>query len=670
MTQRLLLLAAADPTGDPPLLRRAAGSLGISPDAAAPAEAAGLVVVDAQVTFRHPLVRSAVYRAASAEERRAAHRALVEATDPAADPDRRAWHRAQAAPGPDEGVAGELQRSADRARARGGVAAAAAFLDRSAALTLDPARRAERALAAAQAKYQAGAFDAGLALVAIVEAGPLDEFQRGQAFLLRGQIALSARHGSDALPLLLMAARTYDRLDVRLARDTYLEALSAALAAGRLAGGGGLREVAEAALAARPSPGPARPPDLLLDGLALVITEGYPAGAPLLRRAVHALIRGEASADEKLRWLWPAWCAAGLLWDYASWDVLSARHVQVACEAGALSALPLALNARAAVYLFAGDFAEVVALAAEVESVTEVTGSMVVPYAALALAAFRGREAEAAEIAEASSKDAERRGEGGGVTFIHWATAVLYNSLGHYDQALAAAQQASEGSPAQDFSNWAAAELIEAATRTGMREQAASAMLRLSDAARASGTDWALGTEARCRALATNGRDAEALYREAIDRFDGTRLRLDLGRAHLLYGEWLRRQKRRTDAREQLHAAHQLFAVMGADGFADRAGRELRASGERVPMRGTGPSVQLTAQETQIARLAAEGLSNPDIAARLFISPRTAEYHLGKVFAKLGIGSRNQLHGLLANGRTGKGGNTGDSDHNRGRVVG
>jgi DNA-binding CsgD family transcriptional regulator len=652
MTQRLLLLAAADPTGDPVLLGRAAGRLGISSGAAAPAEAAGLVTVGAHFAFRHPLVRSAVYRAASPEERQAAHRALAEATDPVADPDRRAWHRAQATSGSDEGVAGELERSADRARARGGLAAAAAFLDRSVALTIDPARRAERALAAAQAKYQAGAFDAGLALVVIAEAGPLDEFQRGRAFLLRGQIALAARHGSDALPLLLTAARKFYPLDVRLARGAYLEALVAALTAGRLASGDGLREVAEAALAARPSPRSARPLDLLLDGLALVVTEGHPAAAPLLRRAVHVPIRGGISADEKLRWLWPAWHAAGLLWDYASWDVLSARHVQVAREAGALSALPTALNARAAVYLFAGEFAAVASLAAESESITEVTGSMAVPYAALALAAFRGREAEALEIAEASSKDAERRGEGGGVTFIHWATAVLCNSVGRYDQALTAAVQASDDSPAQEFSSWAAAELIEAATRTEAPEQAASALLRLSDTARASGTDWALGIEARCRALASSGQAAEPLYREAIDRFGRTQLGLDLGRAHLLYGEWLRRQKRRTDAREQLHTAHQMLSAIGADGFTDRAARELRGTGERVPRRGTGPTARLTAQETHVARLAAEGLSNPDIAARLFISPRTAEYHLGKVFAKLGIGSRNQLHGLLANGRS------------------
>jgi DNA-binding CsgD family transcriptional regulator len=656
MTQRLLLLAAAEPTGDPALLTRAAGRLAISHGAAAPAEADGLLTVDAHVTFRHPLVRSAVYRAASPAERRAVHRALAEATDPVADPDRRAWHRAQATRGPDEEVAAELEHSADRARARGGLAAAAAFLERSVALTFDPARRADRALAAAQAKYQAGAFDAGLALVAIAEEGPLDEFQRGRAFLLHGQIALASRHGSDALPPLLMAARMYAPLDARLARGAYLEALTAALFSGRLAGCCGLREVAEAARAAGPSPRPARPPDLLLDGLALVITEGYPAGAPLLRRAVHGFAGGGISADEGLRWMWPAGHTASLLWDYESWEVLSARYVRLAREAGALEALPLALSARAGAHMWAGEFAAVVPLVAEFESITEATGSMVVPYATLGLATFQGQETEAFKLAGAAIEDAERRGEGGGLTFIHWATAVLCNSLGRYEQALAAARQASEDSPAQRFGSWAVAELIEAATRTGASDEAAFALRRLSDAVRASGTEWALGTEARCRALATSGQVADSCYREAIDRFGRTRLRLDLGRAHLLYGEWLRRQKRLTDAREQLRAAHQILAAIGADGFAGRTARELRACGERVPLRSTGPSARpsarLTAQETQVARLAAEGLSNPEIAARLFISPRTAEYHLGKVFAKLNIGSRNQLHGLLADDRS------------------
>ncbi len=652
VTRRLLLLAAAEPVGDPALLRRAAGNLGISADAAAPAEADGLLTVAARVTFRHPLVRSAVYHAAPAADRRRAHRAIAEATDPGTDPDRRAWHRAQAAAEPDEDVAAELERSAGRAQARGGLAAAAAFLERSAALTPDPGRRAQRSLAAAQAKFQAGAFDAALGLLATAEAGPLHQLQRAGADLLRGQIAFASRRGSDAPPLLLKAAQSLELLDVRLARETYLEALFAALFAGRLALGGGAREVAEAARAVPPPPPPARAADLLLDGLALVITEGYPAGAPMLKQAVSAFCSADVSRDEGLRWLWQAWHAAGLLWDYAGCDVLSARQVTLAREAGALMTLPFAAITRAGVHLWAGEFTVAASLVAEVESVTEATGSSIAPYAAVAFAAFSGREADAAELIQAARKDAERRGEGQGLTLVHWATAVLCNGLGRYEEALAAAQQASEDSPADLFGTWAVAELIEAAARSGAPERAAGALRRLSAAARASGSDWALGLEARSRALVSEGETAEALYREAIDRLGRTRVRMELGRAYLVYGEWLRRAHRRIDAREQLRTAHQMFAAMGAGAFAERAARELGATGERVRKRTTGTPAQLTAREAQIARLASDGLSNPEIAAQLFMSPRTVEYHLRKVFTKLAISSRNQLHGALANSRS------------------
>jgi DNA-binding CsgD family transcriptional regulator len=647
-TRQLLLLAAAEPTGDPALLWRAAGGLGISADAAAPAEADGLLTVGARITFRHPLVRSATYQAAPAADRRRAHRAIAEVTDPGTDPDRRAWHRAQAAVGPDEDIAAELVRSASRAQARGGLAAAAGFLERAATLTPDPARRAERALAAAQAKYQAGAFDAALELLATAESGPLTEFQRARADLLRGQIAFASSHGCDAPPLLLKAARRFEPLDVRLARETYLEALSAALFVGRLALGGGVREVAAAARAVSPPPRPARAADLLLDGLALVITEGYPAAAPMLKQAVSAFHRADDSGREGLRWLWQACHGAGLLWDYGSWDLLSARRVELARDAGALTVLPIAINTRVGVHLFAGEFAVAASLVAEVESVTEATGSSIAPYAALGVAALRGREAEAFELIEAGTKDAWRRGQGEGLSFVQWATAVLCNGLGRYRDALAAAQQASADSPADLFANWAVAELIEAATRSGTPDRAAEALQWLSAAALASGTDWALGVEARSLALVSDGETAETLYHKALERLGRTRLRLELGRAHLLYGEWLRRENRRTDAREQLRTAHQIFTGMGAGGFAERAARELRATGERVRKRTTETPAYLTARETQIGQLAGEGLSNSEIAAQLFMSPRTVEYHLHKVFTKLDISSRNQLHRVLA----------------------
>jgi DNA-binding CsgD family transcriptional regulator len=604
---------------------------------------AGLLAIGERVTFRHPLVRSAVYRAASPQERRAAHQALADATDPQADPDRRAWHRAQATLGPDEEVACELERSASRAQARGGLAAAAAFLERAAALTLDPARRAERALAAAQAKYQAGAFEATLGLLATAEAGPPDELRRARADRLRGQIAFASSRGSDAPPLLLKAAREFEPLDPRLARETYLDALAAATFAGRLALGGGMREAAEAARAAPPPPGPARGPDLLLDGLALMICEGYPAGAPVLRQAVSAFRGTDASTEEGLRWLWLACRAAVIVWDYASWDVLSDRQVTLARDAGALIALPIAFNMRSTVHLFAGEFTEAASMVAQAESVTEATGSSIAPYGALGLAVFRGREAQAAQLIQTATDDAGRRGEGRALSLVQWADAALCNSLGRYEQALAAAQRASEDSPAVQFASWALVELIEAAVRSAVPDRAAGALQRLSDIARACGTDWAVGAEARSRALVSDGAAAENLYREAIDRFGRTRLRMELGRAHLVYGEWLRRERRRRDARDQLGTAYQIFDSIGAAAFAERARIELQATGGHARQHTVETPDTLTAQEALIARLAGEGASNPEIAAQLFISRATVAYHLRKVFTKLGISSRSQL---------------------------
>jgi DNA-binding CsgD family transcriptional regulator len=636
-------VAAAEPAGEPALLWRAAEQLGIGADAAAPAADAGLLAIGELVTFRHPLVRSAVYRAASPAEQRAAHQALADATDPQADPDRWAWHRAQATPGPDEDVAAELERSAGRAQARGGLAAAAAFLERSAALTLDPGRRADRALAAAQAKYQAGAFDAALGLLAAAEAGPPDQFRRARADLLRGQIAFSSNRGSDVPPLLLKAARQFEPLDPRLARETYLDTLAAALFVGRLAPSGGMREVAEAARMAPPPAGPPRGPDLLLDGLARLVCEGYPAGAPVLRRAVSAFRGTDISREEGLRWLWLASYAAGIVWDYASWDVLSERQVKLARDAGALFALPIAISTHAGVHLFAGEFTEAASLVAQAESVAEVTGSSLAPYGAVALAAFRGREAPAAQLIQSATNDVGRRGEGGGLSSVQWAAAVLCNSLGRYEEALAAAQRASEDSPAVRFASWALVELVEAAVRSGAPGRAAGAVRRLSGIARACRTDWAVGAEARARALVSDGAAAEDLYREAIDRFGRTRLQVDLGRAHLLYGEWLRRQRRRRDACDQLARAYQIFDSVGAAAFAERARTELRAAGGHARQHAAETPETLTAQEALIARLAGEGASNPQIAARLFISPATVAYHLRKVFTKLGISSRGQL---------------------------
>jgi DNA-binding CsgD family transcriptional regulator/tetratricopeptide (TPR) repeat protein len=647
-TRRLLLLAAAEPTGDPALLWRAADRLGISADAAGPAETNGLLTFAAQVTFRHPLVRSAVYRAGPPGDRRGVHLAIADATDRSVDPDRRAWHLAHGAVGPDEDVALELVRSADRARARGGLAAAAAFLERAATLTLESTQRARRALAAAQVTARAGAFDAASRLLAMADAGPLEELEHAQVDLLRGQIAVASSRGSDAPPLLLKAARRFEPLDVRLARETYLEALSAAQYAGRFVAGGGLREVAEAARAA---PAPAHPPgapDLLLDGLALLMTEGHAAAAPTLKHAVSAFCGEGISRAEGERWLWIAWPSAQILWDDEAWHTLTARGVQLARDAGALAVLPNALHQCAGLRLYEGDFAAADSLCDEAESIADATGAVLPPYVPLAIAAFRGREGEASELAETTMRDAMRRGEGLGLNFVHWAMAVLYNGLGRYRDAQAAAQRACEDPDEKVWPTLAAVELIESAARIGDPEQAAGALERLSTSTSASGTEWALGIEAFARALQSDGKTAEHLYSEALDRLSRTRIRWALGRTHLVYGEWLRRENRRTDAREQLRIAHQMFTSMGADGFAERAAHELGATGERARKRTPDTATQLTARETQIAQLASDGLSNPEIAAQLFMSRRTVEYHLYKIFTKLAISTRNQLHLALA----------------------
>jgi DNA-binding CsgD family transcriptional regulator len=645
-TQRVLLLAAAEPVGDPVLLWRAGDRLGIRFEAADAAESEGLLEIGTQVTFRHPLVRSAIYRAVSPEERRTAHQALAEATDPDVDPDRRAWHRAQAAAGPDEDVAAELERSAGRAQSRGGVAAAAAFLEQAAKLTPSPARRGERALAAAQAKHQAGAPDAALALLATAQAGPLDELQRARIDLLRAQIAFAVNRGSDAPPLLLTAAKRLEPLDVGLARETYLDALWAAMFVGRLARSGGLREVAQAAHAA-PRPDPSREPpraaDLLLDGLASLFEAGPPAGTATLRRALRAFRSEQISKEEEIRWLHFACRTAVDLWDDEAWDVLATRHIELARDAGALVELPIALHTRIGVHLNAGELTAAAAVLEEVEVIAEATGSQVAPYGAVALAAWRGRESQALELMQASTDEVVARGEGSALTAIGWARAQLYNSLGRYEDALVPAQQASEHAEELLFANWGLVELIEAATRSGRAALAADAIERLTQATRASGSDWALGIEARSRALLSDGDAAEALYREAIERLGRTRVRVALARAHLLYGEWLHRERRRVDAREHLHTAHRMFDAMGAEAFAERARRVLAAAGETVRRSTIEARDELTPREAQIARLARDGQTSAEIGAQLFLSPRTVDWHLRKVFAKLGINSRKQL---------------------------
>jgi len=649
-TRLLLAVAAADPTGDPALVRRAAGRLGLGGEVAEQAEETELLDIGGiggQVVFRHPLMRSAAYRAVPRGDRRRVHAALAEVTNAQTDPDRRAWHLAQATSGPDEGVAAELERSAGRARARGGLAAAAAFLERSVVLTAEPRRRAERTLAAAQANIQAGAFEKALDLLARAETGPLDELCGARMDLLRGQIAFSSGQGSDAPPLLLKAAKRLESLDLDMARETYMSAWMAALFAGRFAGGGDLAEVSQAALA---QPRPARPPglaDLMLDGLALLVTQGPAAAAPALQRAARAFASADISAEEGIRWGWLGRAAASALWDDVRWRAILVRQVQLARDAGALDQLPIGLGSLGTDAAWRGDFAAATALIAETDAVCAVTGAHSAPFAAMLMASLRGDQAEAAPLIEATIAEATARGQGIAVTYAHWAAAVLNNGLGRYADAMAAARYASQETPALYMSMWALPELVEAAARCGNSQLAAEALERLAETTRPGGTDFGLGMEARSRALVSEGPAAEGLYREAIDRLGRTQLRPELARARLLYGEWLRRAGRRMDAREQLRQAYEMLTAMGVEGFAGRARRELLATGENVRKRRAQTTGDLTAQEVQIARLARDGLSNPEISTQLFLSPRTVEWHLRKVFTKLGISSRKHLREAL-----------------------
>jgi DNA-binding CsgD family transcriptional regulator len=649
MTRQLLLVAAAEPVGDPVLLWRAASLLGVEAEAAGPAAAAGIIEPDGHVRFRHPLVRSAIYRAATPGERQRVHQALADATDVAIDPDRRAWHRGQATPGLDEDVAAELERSASQARARGGLPAAAAFLKRAVELTPEPGRRAQRALAAAQREHEAGAPDVALMLLSLAAAGPVKEPELAHVRRLRVQILISAHRGHDAPSLLLRAAQQLGPFHPAMARETCLDAFSAAMSASRW-DHGGMHEVAMAVLAADwadPGRAPADAGSRLLSGLAILITKGHAAAAPALKQAL-TIFRAEASSgsmsdEDALRWLWLGCHVARVLGDDASWDELTDRRVHLARDLGAFSALPLALAERMSVDLLAGDLAAAAALLAEINAVRAAGGSHPVSYAAASMAAWRGHDAGILAL-DTGQLDGEQHGQGLARISAGWESAALRNGLGRYGEALAAA----ENQRGRGFSAWMLPELIEAAVRSGSPERAVGPLHELSEISRASGTGWALGIESRCRALLHEGEAAERLYQEAIARLSRTRVRLELARAHLLYGEWLRRERRRVDAREQLRIAHEMLIAMGADGFAQRARRELVATGETMRRQSVETRDELTRQETQIARLAADGRTNPEIGGELFLSARTVEWHLRKVYEKLGVSSRRQLRGRLA----------------------
>jgi DNA-binding CsgD family transcriptional regulator len=669
-TRQLLLIAAADPLGDAGLVWRAAVRLGIEAEAAGPAVEDGLVEFGTRVLFRHPVVRSVVYTSASLHDRRLVHRALAQVTDAHRDPDRHAWHGAHAAAGPDEKVAAELEGSAGRAQARGGLAAAAAFLERATELTLDPDKRAERALSAATAQVQAGAFDAARDLLSVVKALAPSEFQLARIELIEAELAFASTRGSDAPQLLLKAAQRLESIDAGLARSTYLQALTAAILSGE-ATRGDVGQLAQAVAAAPRPVGTASATDLLLDGIAAHYTQGYAAGASILRTALDQFGTGTSPDNELRGRLLASMLATQHLWDHHRWQVLSDRYVELARSLGALSELPTALTTKVVCLAYAGELSAAAALCQELQAVVEATGGSFAPYAALVVAAMRGRPGEVSDLIDAARSDLSQRGEWFGMTTAYFTSAMANNGVGDYRAALRSASDSrlfsmltpsssSADSPRGDRQSsslltrlsigafWAV-EVVEAAARCGRADLAADAVEMLAEVTSASGTDWACGVHARCRALVTEGPVAEDLFRESVERLGRTRLRPDLARAHLLYGEWLRRQRRRGEARTELRCAHDMFEGMGMEGFAQRARRELEATGETARKRTIAPDPQmLTAQEAHIARMARDGHSNPEIGARLFISTRTVEYHLQKVFTKLNVQSRRQLDRVLS----------------------
>lgn len=653
-TQKLLLVAAAEPVGDSGLFLRAAAVLGIVVDALGPAEAAGVIEFGPRMRFRHPLVRSAAYRAASLEDRREVHRALAEATDPQMDPDRRAWHAAIGAAGQDDTIAAELEASAGRAQCRGGIAAAAAFLERSTLLTSDPVLRGSRALAAAQAKRDAAAPAAADELLAIAESGPLSEIQRAHAARMRAQMQFArSRSGEPGAPTLIesalhlcRAAEQLDLIDPPLARETHLEALAAAMYAGRLGNPEASVQIAHAGRAAVARlPVLERPIDFLLSGMSQRIIDGPGAGSDHLRGALELWnTLEEGDAGRPAHWPFPIVqeSAAHELWDDEVLKHIALDMVKRARDTGTLAVLPPALTYLAGVHVYRGEFATAAKLLEEADAVTASMGATPVKYHSLTLGAWRGVPADALGLIRTAAADGNLRGEGRLVGLAGYVSAVLFNGTGRYDEALAAARECCEYEDL-GFYSWCLFELIEAATHTGDRQSAAEALPRFEARAGSSGTDWGLGAVAAAQALLAPQQDAEALFVEAIERLEHAGIGLHEARTHLSFGEWLRRMNRRRDARRHLDTAYQMFTRMGAHGFAERTRRELVATGEKVRKQPVGAGDDLTAQEAQIARLAATGLTNQEIGAQLFISTHTVEWHLRKVFVKLGITSRRQL---------------------------
>lgn len=660
-SQRLLIVAAAEPLGDSALFVRAAGILGIPVEALGPAEDDGLVELGPRMRFLHPLMRSAAYRSSDLTDRRAVHRALAEATDGDVDPDRRAWHGANAAAGPDDEVAEQLEASADRAQRRGGVAAAASFLERATALTADPTLRGARAIAAAEAKREAAAPDAARELLTIATLAPLTALQQAQVARMQAQIEFARSRAGETGALrtaqaaagLLTAAKGLEGLDDDLARETHLEALAAAMYAGRLDEPGNLAEMAKAGRAAIGRLAELRRPiDFLLSGMTSRILDGPGGGADDLRSALELWNAFGQKGDGRDRhWPFPIAqeSAAHELWDGSVLQHIATDMLARARDTGALALLPPALTYRAGVHVYTGEFTTAAGLLEEAEAITASIGNAPRKYHTLTLAAWRGVPADAVGLIETAAAEGAAKGEGRLLGLTRYAAAALYNGLGRYEEALAAAQECCAYEDL-GFYGWCLIELVEAAAHVGDRDAASQAYRLFAERAGVSDTDWGRGAVAAARALVSDGELADAAFTEAVERLERAGIALYLARARLNYGEWLRRGNRKNDSRHQLAIAHEMFIGMGAQAFAERARRELAATGERVRRQQPASGGQLTAQEAQIAKLAADGLTNQEIGAQMFISTHTVEWHLRKVFAKLGITSRRQLRGTSWDG--------------------
>jgi DNA-binding CsgD family transcriptional regulator/tetratricopeptide (TPR) repeat protein len=650
-TQTFLLLAAAESSGDPVVVWRAARQLGLEQDAVAAAEAARLLVVGRQILFRHPLIRSAIYHSASAAERRRIHAALAAASDATIHPSRHAWHRAYAAMEPDEEVAAELAQAGKHAQRRGSHATAAALYSRAAELTPDHGVRADRFVAAARGSLIAGAPDRAQALLDEAMPGLEDPLQRAMAQSLEAGVRFALGQGGETALILLEAARSMAPLDVTLARQTLLGALEAAVYIQPATTGPVLREIAgEAKAIPQPPESPPSAVDFLLDGYAALITAGYPSGVPLLKQAIPRMLTEGLDATDGLRWLGLVLLAAYDLFDDVAIHTLATRWVRLAREHAALTILPIALSYLGGAELTAGRLQECQALAEQSLEISASTGNPGMLGAAARgnahLLAWRGNEAEARARAAAHMAYALERGQTSSVILAHYALTVLELGLGRYQAALENALPLYADDPPVAGS-WVLPNLVEAAARSGHDSAAREALKRLAERAEASGTPLALGFLARARALVAGDAKAESLYEESIDQLGRSSAKPELARSHLLFGEWLRRQSRRRDARDQLRTAHDMFASMGLEAFAERARVELLATGERARKRTVETQAQLTPQETQIARLVREGARNQEIAAQLFISTSTVEYHLVRVFRKLGVTSRTQLARIL-----------------------